>query len=231
MATGDVSVVIPALNEADNIVRAVESAHTAGAGEVIVVDGGSHDETVWLAEQHGAKIIVSQSGRAVQQNAGAADATGAALLFLHADNWLTAHSIEQIVNAMANPSVLAGAFRQRIEAGGWGYRWLERGNALRATVVGLPYGDQGLFIRRQTFEQLGGFPDARLMEDMMLMKRLRRISRPILLPGPLHVSPRRWQRHGLVRQTMRNWFLLTAHSCGVSANRLAQFYPAHRSSK
>jgi len=151
------------------------------------------------------------------------------LLFLHADNWLERNAIAQIRSALRDPSVLGGAFRQHIDAPGHCYRLLEWGNAARVRWRGLPYGDQGIFLRRTVFEQLGGFPQIELMEDLYLMRRLRRLARPVLLPGPLHVSARRWRRHGLIRQTLRNWALLTAERCGVSPDQLARYYPPHTS--
>ena len=96
---------------------------------------------------------------------------------------------------------------------------------------GLPYGDQGIFVDRRLYEEVGGFADQPLMEDLDLMWRLRRRARPILLPGPLRVSARRWQRHGVVWQTLRNWSLVAAWRCGVPADRLARYYPVHGSSK
>ena len=97
----------------------------------------------------------------------------------------------------------------------------------RAAWRGLPYGDQGIFVRRALFDRIGGFPETRLMEDLLFGKALRRVGRPILLPGPIHVSARRWQRHGVVRQTLRNWALLTARSFGAPPDRLARYYPPH----
>ena len=219
-----VSVVIPALNEEAAIGRAAKSAWEAGAEEVIVADGGSADRTLAIAEEAGCRVLSSPAGRAVQQNRAASQARGAALLLLHADNWLGEGAIRQLRAALDNPHVLCGAFRQRIEAAGIAYRALERGNAARVRLLGLPYGDQAIFVRRETFEQLGGFPTVRLMEDLLIMKQLRRLAWPVLLPGPLHVSARRWQQNGVIRQTLRNWSLLVAHKFGASPDRLAQHY-------
>lgn len=226
----DISIIIPALNEAENIARAVRRAWEASAAEVIVVDGASADGTAELARAAGATTVESPPGRARQQNAGARQARGDVLLFLHADCWLAPAACEQIAAALAESRIECGAFRQRIEAEGRLFRWLERGNAWRAQRRGLPYGDQAIFIRRSTFEALGGFPEVRLMEDVMLMRLLRRRSWPALLPGPLHVSPRRWQKHGMIRQTVRNWLLLSAFRLGVHPDRLAAFYAPHRKS-
>lgn len=221
------SIIIPALNEAARIAEAVRRARETGPYEVIVVDGGSGDETAALARQAGANVLITVPGRAVQQNIGARHATGDVLLFLHADTWLPPHAVRQIESALADAAVGCGAFRQQIEAEGLAYRLLERGNAWRVKRRGMAYGDQGIFVRRALFDELGGFPEVRLMEDLLLMKRLRRRSRPELLPGPLHISARRWQRHGVVRQTARNWLLLAAARFGVSPDRLAQFYARH----
>jgi rSAM/selenodomain-associated transferase 2 len=219
------SIIIPALNEAANITSAVGRAWATRPLEVIVADGGSNDGTPELAERAGALVILSPCGRGVQQNRGAAAAKGDVLLFLHADTWLVDNGLEQIAAASSNPGVLCGAFRQRIEASGRLYRWLERGNALRAAWRGLPFGDQGIFVRREVFHEVAGFPEVGLMEDVLLMKQLRRRGRPVLLPGPLYVSARRWQQYGVIRQTARNWLLLTAARLGVPPDRLAAFYP------
>jgi rSAM/selenodomain-associated transferase 2 len=219
-----VSIVIPALNEAALIAGCVTSALATGPQEVIVVDGGSSDETAALARGAGARVLLCAPGRATQQNAGARAAGGDVLLFLHADTRLAVGGSRQIEAALADVRVGCGAFRQAIEADGRLYRLLERGNAWRAARRGLPYGDQGIFVRRELFEEIGGFPQLRLMEDVFLMKRLRRRAWPVLLPGPLYVSPRRWQRRGVVRQTLRNWGLLGSAALGVHPDRLARFY-------
>jgi rSAM/selenodomain-associated transferase 2 len=222
------SVVIPALNEAENIARAVESAWHAGAGEVIVVDGGSDDGTAEIARRLRCTLLTAPRGRAVQQNAGARAATGDALLFLHADNHLASPDIaDQISTCLADHRRIHGALRQRIESPGLGYRLLEGGNVARVRWFGLPYGDQAIFVRRDTFLELGGFPDEPLLEDLILMQELRRKAWPALLPGPVVVSPRRWQKHGVVGQTARNWWLLARHTCGAKPANLARYYRRH----
>jgi len=220
----DVSVIMPVLNEASGIAASLRRAWATGAAEVIVVDGGSTDGTPALARQGGAQLIVSTPGRGLQLNAGARVAQGDVLLFLHADTWLAPDALRQIDAALCDACVEAGAFVQRIEATGIAYRWLERGNAWRAARLGLPYGDQGIFMRRSLFDRIGGYADIAIMEDLLLMKRVRRLTRPVLLPGPLHVSARRWRRYGVIRQTARNWLLLAALHLGVRPERLAGWY-------
>jgi hypothetical protein len=104
---------------------------------------------------------------------------------------------------------------------------LERGNAWRVRWRGLPYGDQAIFLRREFFESLGGFPEVKLMEDLLLMKKARRISWPRLLDGPVFIDARRWRRHGVIRQTLRNWTLLTAYQFGWAPDSLASYYRRH----
>lgn len=222
-----VSVIIPALNEASSIARAARSAWKAGADEVIVVDGGSVDETLSIAKTEGCEVVVSAPGRAIQQNAGALRATGGVLLFLHADNHLNPRAIEQARNLLADSNAKCGAYRQQIDARGFAYRLLERGNAWRVCWRGLPYGDQAIFMRREFFESLGGFPEVRLMEDLLLMKKAKQVAWPRLLDGPVYVDARRWQRHGVIRQTLRNWTLLAAHRLGSSPDKLASYYRRH----
>jgi rSAM/selenodomain-associated transferase 2 len=225
------SVIIPALNEAEKIARAVDSARQAGAAEVLVADGGSTDETPSRAIAAGARVISAPRGRAIQQNTAAREAAGDVLLFLHADNALPKTAAEELASALQNPRTLHGAFRQRIEAAGFAYRWLEIGNAARVRWLGIPYGDQAIFIRRNVFEDLGGFPQVPLMEDLILMQRLRRRAWPLLLPGRVLVSPRRWQQQGIIRQTLRNWWLTAKYSCGVPPEQLAQQYKRHDASR
>ena len=225
------SVIIPVLNEASRIADAVRHAWDLRPYEVIVVDGGSTDGTTKIAARQRCMLLRSARGRAIQQNTGARHAVGDVLLFIHADTWLAADAAGQIAKAIGKYALVAGAFLQRIEHSASIYRLIERGNALRARVLGMPYGDQALFIRSDVFRQLGGFPNVALMEDVLLMQQLRRRSLPVLLPGPLHVSARRWEEYGVVRQTLRNWLLLIALELGAPPERLAEFYRPHASGR
>jgi rSAM/selenodomain-associated transferase 2 len=222
-----ISIIIPTLNEAANIAASVERAGALQPAEIIVVDGGSDDGTCEAASAAN-RVIVAPRGRASQQNAGAAASCGDTLLFQHADCWLEPGSLEQIAAKLADERCVGGCFQQTIDAEGWRYRWLERGNALRVRLWGLAYGDQGIFVRREVFNRLGGFPSLALMEDLFFMKWLRREGRVALLDGPLHVSARRWEKQGIIRQTARNWWLTALARVGVSPNRLERFYPEVR---
>ncbi|MCA9264446.1 MAG: TIGR04283 family arsenosugar biosynthesis glycosyltransferase [Planctomycetales bacterium] len=226
-----VAVVMPALNESAVIQRAIAAAWDAGADEVIVSDGGSSDDTVPRARLAGAQVVSSPAGRAIQQNRGAAVATSEVLLFQHVDNWLGPQAIDQIRRLETRDQPCLGAFRQQIDASGLLYRLLELGNAWRVQYRRLPFGDQGIFMSRRLFDQLGGFPTVRLMEDVVLMRVAARHVVPQLLPGPIHVSARRWQKHGVVRQTCRNFGLMAAYRCGIHPDRLAGFYPRHDAQK
>ena len=226
-----VSVVIPALNEAQRIRRAVTSAWQAGAAEVFVVDGGSSDRTAQTARDCGALVLQSDPGRAMQQNCGARAASSDVVLFQHADCWVDPQAIVQIQQAwQRHPDRFVGAFRQKIASKGLKYRFLEAGNLWRARICGIPYGDQGIFIDRAFLIELEYFPNVPIMEDLLLMKRVRWRVWPTILPGPLHVDPRRWKKSGVCRQTATNLLLLTANQLGISPHRLAQFYPCHEDS-
>ena len=217
-----VSIIIPTLNEAVRLPRTIASCRAAGPCEVIVVDGGSTDGTVDAAIDAD-QVLHSARGRARQLNTGAAAASGDILLFLHADCALSPGSLYAVEAAMTSTAV-GGCFQQRITHPAWRYRWIECGNALRVRLLGWIYGDQGLFVRRDLFEQLSGFPDLPLMEDLAFSRHLKRLGQLVLLPNRLSVDPRRWERMGVVRQTLRNWVFVLLWHCGVSAQRLARWY-------
>lgn len=228
MTPNDVSVVIPALNEADGIAAAIESAFAAGAGQVIVADGGSFDDTVGLARQCGAEIKHSKLGRGAQMRSGAELASGPMLLFLHADNRLSQGCLKEICDRNnrknSRPDLFWGGFRQRIGTQGFAFRGLEWGNAARIKYRGMPFGDQAMFVSRSQYDSVDGMPDLPLMEDVALARQLRKQSWPTLLQNRVWVDPRRWEKRGVARQTARNWAIQIAHKCGVSESRLRRWY-------
>ncbi len=222
------SVIIPTLNEEAKIALAVERANALAPHEVLIADGGSSDRTVEIARELPCRVIEAPRGRARQQNAGAEQATGDVLLFLHADSWLAPEGASQIERTLKrSPRIPGGVFWHRFDSPRFGFRLIELGDALRACSTRIGFGDQGIFLRRSVFERLGRFPDVPLMEDVLLMRRLRDVGRVALLPGPLHTSARRHEKHGLIRQTLRNWSLLSAERSGVPLERLANQYLPH----
>lgn len=221
-----VSVIIPALNEAVALAETVGSLHRQAPHEILVVDGGSSDETVNVALACGATVLHAPRGRAAQMNAGATRATGDVLLFLHADCALETSALAAAERAVRSARVAAGCFSMRVRAEGVLYRSIDRCATARVRLTGLIYGDQGLFLRRGNFERAGGFPNLKLMEDIAISRTLRRLGRVVVLPQRIFVSPRRWQKTGLIRQTLRNWALTAAAAAGVHPDRLARFYPA-----
>ena len=222
MNPADITVVIPALNEEQAISLSVHSAISAGATEVIVSDGGSRDHTAERASEAGASSVVrSLPGRGVQMNSAAHLATGRFILFLHADNELSEQALRQIC---VHEDAAWGAFQQQIDSRRRVYRLIEWGNDLRVRWRKVPFGDQGIFVRRSLFEELGGFAEIPLMEDVELSHRLRKIEAPVLLQGPLQISARRWEKKGVLRQTLTNWMIQLSYCRGVSVEQLAQKY-------
>lgn len=218
------SVIIPTLNEESQIAATISAAREVGCREIIVVDGGSRDATVSRA-QAADRVLNSQPGRGTQQNCGASVATGEILLFLHADCQLSPGYARDILRLMAaHPQIAAGCFRQQIDSPQRIYRCLEWGNLQRVLWFQMAYGDQGIFIRKAIFDEIGQFPNWPLMEDVGLMQRLRGRYRFAVLNTPLTVSPRRWERQGVFGQTLRNWLLLTLFAWGVSPDYLAKLY-------
>jgi hypothetical protein len=161
-------------------------------------------------------------------NLGAVHAVGDVLLFLHADCTLEPGALRAAEAALGRRGVAAGCFRMTVTAPGLLYRMIDACATARVRLTGLAYGDQGLFLYRDRFERLGGFPLLRLMEDVFISRALRRQGRIVVLPHRAFVSPRRWQRQGVIRQTLRNWALTGLAAAGAHPDRLAAFYPAVR---
>lgn len=219
------SVIIPVLNEAAIVGSALQAFPWSVDTEVLMVDGGSEDETVALCQQYPVKLLSSsQTGRAWQLNQGAAQARGDILLFLHLDSRLPLDHVQQIEQTLAQPGVVAGAFQFRVALPGWSYRGLETLVNWRSHRWQLPYGDQGLFIKRQKFWQLGGFAALPLLEDYEWVRRLHHHGSVAIAPSPVLCSGRRWQQLGLVRTTCINQVILLAYHCGIAPTTLAHWY-------
>lgn len=222
-----ISVIIPALNEAACLAETLRSVRAEKPREILVVDGGSSDATCELARAAD-RVLHAPRGRAAQMNHGAAHAAGDVLLFLHADCTLEAGALRAAEECLGRRGVAGGCFRMTVAAAGVAYRLLDICATARVRLTGLIYGDQGLFVARRLFERIGGFPPLLLMEDVFLSKKLRRQGRIVVAPRRIFVSPRRWQRQGIVRQSLRNWGLTALAAAGVHPNRLAAFYPIVR---
>jgi rSAM/selenodomain-associated transferase 2 len=222
-----ISVVIPTLNEASCLAAHLALLRAQQPHQIIVADGCSTDGT--LAAAAGADVVLeAPRGRASQMNAGAARATGEVLLFLHADCVLEAGALAEVEQILRRREVAAGCFTMTVRACGLLYRAIDAAATARVRLTGLVYGDQGLFLRRRLFERLGGFPHLGFMEDVFLSRLLRRQGRVVVASRRTFVSLRRWQRQGLVRQTLRNWALTALAAGGVHPDRLAAYYPAIR---
>ena len=223
-----VSVIIPTLNEESCLAETLLLLRQQQPQEIIVVDGGSSDATCRIAATAANLLLHSPLGRAVQMNLGAGRARGDVLLFLHADCLLEPGALEEAERCLHRKGVVAGCFRMEVRSRGFLYRAINFCATARVRLTGLAYGDQGLFLRRSLFHKLGGFPRVRLMEDLFFSRQLRRHGRIVVVPRRIFVSPRRWQRSGIIRQTLRNWFLTALAACGVPPDSLAAFYPAER---
>jgi rSAM/selenodomain-associated transferase 2 len=220
-----ISVIVPALNEASGIGACLASANQADHPvEIIVVDGGSGDGTADLARNAGVRVVEAARGRAAQQNAGARLASGEVLLFLHADTRLPVDWAEAMTDALARPGVAGGAFRFGLDAPGAGLRFIEAMANLRSVVLQMPFGDQALFLNRERFFKLGGFPEMPIMEDFAFVQKLRRTGRVVTLRARALTSPRRWQRLGVLRVTVLNKVMIWGYKAGVPPERLARWY-------
>lgn len=218
----DISVIIPTLNEESQIAAAIASAQDAGAGETIVSDGGSTDDTQALATAAGVtKFVRSFPGRGTQLAGGLSVARGDVVLFLHADNLLGKECLNQIGGL---GDFTWGAFKQKIDSPNPIYRAIEFGNAARVRWRGMAFGDQAIFANRKVLMSHGGVSEIPLMEDVDLSRRLRKLARPILLDGPVQISSRRWEETGVLRQTIRNWTLQVRYACGADPDSLVDRY-------
>lgn len=221
-----ISVIVPAFNEEENIVRCVGGIQREqGDIEIIVADGGSADRTVELAaRQKGVKVVQGGKGRGVQMNAGASHATGKILLFLHADTTLEEGWSPAIAGALKDDSVAGGAFTFALHNPGKKYRVVERCVKFRCSLFKLPYGDQGIFIRKSVFEKLGGYENIPIMEDVDLIERMKRLGGIVILEKKAFTSERRWQKKGLLYTAVLNQLIRLLYKMGVSPHKLGRIY-------
>ncbi|HEY9857993.1 MAG TPA: TIGR04283 family arsenosugar biosynthesis glycosyltransferase [Candidatus Obscuribacterales bacterium] len=222
-----ISIIIPVLNEAAAIAQTLAAAQQAREAEIIVVDGGSQDDTVAIAQSLGVKVITTGSGRAAQMNAGAKVATGEVLLFLHGDTLLPPAFASRIRQTLISPGVIAGAFTLSIDGALPGLRLIEPLVNWRSRYLQMPYGDQAIFLRAKTFQQIGGFADLPIMEDFELMRQLKKKGAIAIVSEPVITSGRRWKRLGVLRTTLINQLVILGYWVGVPRDRLARWYRSH----
>lgn len=221
-----ISVIIPTLNEAQTVRATLSRLQAFPLHEIVVVDGESHDETLEAvsAVTPAARMMSVPAGRARQMNAGAAVTTGEVLLFLHADTLLPSTAVDDIQNALADPRVVGGRFDARLDRDK-GLFWLIcRMMSWRSRLSRIATGDQAIFVRREIFEAIGGFPDLPIMEDIAFSKRLKQAGRLAALRSCIVTSSRRWERQGTARTILLMWGLRLLFFIGVSPHRLRRLY-------
>jgi rSAM/selenodomain-associated transferase 2 len=229
------SIVVPVWREAETIESTLSGlqsllsfGHESGDAEpheIIVVDGGSDDSTARLARPLCDQVIVSEPGRAVQMNAGAAAASGDILLFLHADTLLPASAIDRLAEFAASGCAW-GRFDVRLSGRRRLFRVIAWFMNQRSRLTGIATGDQAIFMRRSVFEELGGFVRMPLMEDVEMSSRLKRLSRPFCIADPVVTDSRRWQKHGPWRTVLLMWRIRWRYWRGESPEALAKLYRA-----
>jgi len=217
------SVIIPALNESAQIAATLDSVLCGTGIEVIIVDGGSRDDTAQIARAYGITVLQSAPGRASQMNYGARAASGNTLLFLHADSRLPPDYLENVERVLTRHDVVAGAFRLRIDSPRMSLRLVEYFINLRSRLLQMPYGDQALFMKTEIFHAMGGFPAFPVMEDFEFVRRLRKKGHIGIADAPCETSARRWDTQGVFRTTALNQISVIGYLMGASPERIARW--------
>jgi rSAM/selenodomain-associated transferase 2 len=226
MSVSKLSIIVPVLDEGEGIAASLDAlARMRALGtEVIVVDGGSRDATIQRARLRADRVISAPRGRALQMNAGAAKAAGDVLLFLHADTRLPADADHVVLKGLERSGRAWGRFNVRIDGRSpllFVVGWLMN---IRSQLTGIATGDQAIFVRRDAFNEVGGFDEIPLMEDIALCKRLKRVSRPLCLSERAVTSGRRWDQHGVLPTILLMWRLRLAYFFGADPKELAKQY-------
>jgi rSAM/selenodomain-associated transferase 2 len=219
------SVIIPALNEEASIQACVQRVRKLDTSlEIIVVDGGSQDQTAKIATSTGAWVIQTDSGRGTQCNAGANLAAGDILLFLHADTRLPEQAFSVLEQAFEDPTVQVGTFRLAFDDPHWLLKVYAHFS--RYDTILTRFGDQGITVRKNFFLKSGGFPDWPLFEDLAFLRLARRQTRIVSFPATVMTSSRRYRKYGIVRQQVRNLWYIILFLSGVSPRHIALKYNA-----
>lgn len=221
-----ISIIVPVLNEAAGLERmlgALANLRRRGC-EVIVVDGGSRDDTVRIARAMSDLVIASPPGRARQMNAGAARARAEILLFLHADTFLPPNADDLIIERLQNSGLAWGRFDVRLSGRNVMFRLIETMMNWRSRLSGIATGDQAIFVRSEIFKCVGGYREIPLMEDIALSRSLKRYSRPLCLRAKLTTSSRRWETRGICSTIFLMWRLRLRYALGADAAKLARDY-------
>ncbi len=224
------SIIIPALDEAEHIVATLDSLQPLRLRgvEIIVADGGSSDNTANLARERADQVLTAPAGRARQMNAGAAAARGEILCFVHADSRLPEGADGLIVDGLSRSRRSWGRFDVSIAGTHPMLRVIAQLMNWRSRLTGIATGDQGLFLTRSLFEAAGRFPEIALMEDIALTRQLKRYSPPLCIAHRLMTSGRRWEKHGVWRTMLLMWRLRLAYFFGADPDRLARQYVRHK---
>jgi len=220
-----VSIIIPVLNEAEHIADTLKSldAYRRQGHEVIVIDGGSNDDTVSITQQYADKVLHSDAGRAIQMNSGIDEAMGDALLFLHADTRLPGDAVSKVINAIED-GYFWGRFNVRLSGKHFMFRIIERMMNMRSCITGVATGDQAIFVGLESIEIVGTYPQLPLMEDVVFSKRLRKLGWPACIKQQVVTSSRHWEDKGILRTMLLMWRLRLLFFLGVSADKLARQY-------
>jgi rSAM/selenodomain-associated transferase 2 len=224
MAAIKISVIVPVLNEEKTIATTLEALTALAPYEIIVVDGGSTDRTAEISRQFDAKTMASSRGRAQQMNYGACHASGDVLLFLHADTRLPDSAFRDIAMALSRPDCAGGRFDVELEGEHWMLKVIGAMINSRSRLSKIGTGDQAIFVRRSVFEEIGGYPEIPLMEDIAFCRTLKRMGEIACLKSRVITSGRRWEIDGVWRTILKMWTLKLLYLAGVPPNRLKQYY-------